>query len=156
MQVTERTTRWDKRFLRLAFEISTWSKDPSTKVGAVITDADMRIVSTGFNGLPRGIKDLPDRLQDRESKYSMIVHGDMNAVLFARRDLTGCTIYTVPFMPCDRCAAVIAQTGISRVVAPLHDATHRWIDSIRKAELIFTEAQVPVVFYQQDEIKVLI
>ncbi len=117
MSGLERRIRWDKRFLDLAKFISGWSKDPSTKVGAVIVDPFERIVSVGFNGLPRHVQDYPDRLQDRAQKYEMVVHGDINAILFARRDLVGCTMYTHPCLPCSRCAAVIAQSGISRVVS---------------------------------------
>jgi dCMP deaminase len=106
---------WDKRFLELAELVSSWSKDPSTKVGAVIVDNQNIIVSVGFNGFPKGIKDN-DRLNHRDSKYQIIVHAENNALMFAKRPLDGCTIYTYPFMPCPRCAGMIIQSGIKRVV----------------------------------------
>lgn len=118
MTTLERRTRWDLRFLALAEFISKWSKDPSTKVGAVIVDPLDRVVSLGFNGLPRHVSDfLPDRLQNRSTKYEMVIHGDVNAILFAQRSLVGCTMYTHPCAPCSRCASIIAQSGITRVVA---------------------------------------
>ena len=61
-------SKWDLRFLELANHISSWSKDPSTKVGCIIVGADREIRSTGFNGFPRGIDDSEERLTDREEK----------------------------------------------------------------------------------------
>ena len=66
--------KWDERFLRMAKEVSTWSKDPSTKVGAVGVDINRRIKCTGYNGFPRSIRD-DSRLDDRDSKYASIVTG---------------------------------------------------------------------------------
>lgn len=90
--------KWDLRFLRLSQCISTFSKDPSTKVGAVIVRPDKTIASMGFNGFPKKLKD-DARYNDREVKYSLIVHGEINAILFAKESLTGYTLYTYPFMP---------------------------------------------------------
>lgn len=144
MSGLDRVLKWDLRFLQMARLVSTWSKDPSTKVGAVIVDPDLRIVSVGFNGLAKGVADMPDRYSDRNTKYSMIVHGDMNALIFARRDLTGCTIYTHPFLPCDRCAGPIIQSGITRVVAPLpsSEVSDRWGKSVDRTRAMFIEANV--------------
>ncbi|NCA14162.1 MAG: hypothetical protein EBS89_08535, partial [Proteobacteria bacterium] len=76
---------WDRWFLGLAHYVSTASKDPSTKVGAVIVDAERRVVSVGYNGLPRGVEDSEERLHNREVKYKMIIHAERNAILFAQR-----------------------------------------------------------------------
>lgn len=73
---------WDDRFLELATVISSWSKDPSTQVGAVIVDDDNRVISIGYNGFPKGIKD-DHRLSNRDLKYEMVVHAEANALLFA-------------------------------------------------------------------------
>lgn len=108
---------WDERFLALAEHIALWSKDPSTKVGCVITSADRRVVSTGFNGLPSGVEDSLERLSDRDVKYEMTVHAERNAIISARRDLTGCRLY-VTLRPCSACAAMIIQAGIAEVIAP--------------------------------------
>ncbi len=134
--------KWDFRFLRLAEHIAEWSKDPSTKVGAVIVDVNNRIVSVGFNGFPTRVHDNPDRLKDREQKLAMTIHGDLNAILFARQSLVSCTMYTWPFAPCSNCASVIVQVGIRRVVAPRVPDNHRWATSINLAKLLFNEAGV--------------
>ena len=77
--------KWDRRFLELAEHISTWSKDPSTKVGCVVVGEDREIRSTGFNGFPRGIEDDAERLEDREQKYPLICHAEENAIMHAAR-----------------------------------------------------------------------
>jgi len=113
------TVKWDKRFMRIAREVSSWSKDPSTKVGAVIVNQDRNIISTGYNGFPRGIEDSIDRLEDREEKYPRIVHGEMNALLNALYNgvsVKGATIYVWGLPVCSECTKSIIQAGISRVV----------------------------------------
>lgn len=121
--------KWEKRFLDLAKHISTWSKDPSTKCGAVITDSKNRIISLGYNGYPHGVDD--SNYEDRELKYAKVIHAEMNAILFANRDIEGCTIYVHPMPPCSRCMAVIIQSGISRIVTQdaALDKVERWGDS---------------------------
>lgn len=141
---TQRVEKWDRRFLELAQYISGWSKDPSTKVGAVITDAKNRVVSVGYNGLPMGVEDTDERLNNRDLKYKMIVHGERNAMLFAGRSIDGCTLYTWPFMPCSVCASMVIQTGISRVVAPFSD-NPRWAEDFKLSEQLFSEAGVKLL-----------
>ena len=111
-------TSWDDRFLGLAAHIATWSKDPSTKCGAVLVRPDRTIASLGYNGFPRGIEDAPELYANREEKYKRVVHAEMNAMLFAREPVAGMTLYTWPCLPCCRCATCIIQMGIVRVVAP--------------------------------------
>src|SRR5947209_6370685 len=84
--------KWHRRFLGLAEYVSQWSKDVSTKVGAVILDSDKRVVSLGYNGFARGVMDTAERLNCRDLKYKMIVHAERNAIIFARQDLRKCTI----------------------------------------------------------------
>jgi dCMP deaminase len=136
-------SNWDSRFLELAKLVSTWSKDPSTKVGAVITRGKF-VVSLGFNGHPTGVADSPERLEIRENKYRTIIHAEINAILTAKQDLEGCTIYLWPFMPCSQCGAAIVQAGIKRVVAPLAD-NDRWTESFKFTQEIFSEAGVDLV-----------
>lgn len=133
--------KWDNRFLDLAKHISSWSKDPSTKVGAVIVDENRRIVSVGYNGFSAGVHDFPERYENRDIKYEMIIHGEINAILFANRDLHGCTLYTWPFQPCSRCASIVVQKGISRVVAPINKSP-KWEKSFTLANDIFSESKV--------------
>lgn len=132
---------WDDWYLGLARYVSTASKDPSTKVGAVIVDPDRRVVSLGYNGLPRGVEDTPERLNDREVKYKMIVHAERNALLFASQPLKGCSIFVWPMMPCAACASMVIQKGIARVVAPLND-NPRWAGDFLLSKQLFEEASV--------------
>lgn len=110
-------TNWDKKFIKLAEEISTWSKDPSTKHGAVIVDDKHNIISTGYNGPPRGVDDskVPTT---RPEKYSWFCHGEANALISAGRlgrSAENCTIYqTGP--SCPYCWLLIANSGIKRQV----------------------------------------
>jgi len=140
---------WDLRFLTLSKTVSTWSKDPSTKVGAVIVDKNRRVVSLGYNGFPKGVKDTIEKLEDREQKYKHMVHAERNAMLFANKSLKGCTIYTYPFMPCSECAAMIIQSGIKKVVSFDEEDTPsvgRWRKSFEISKKMFKEAGVKIKF----------
>lgn len=130
-------SKWDKRFLALADLASTWSKDPSTGVGAVVVDQSNRVVSLGYNGFPRGVDDT---YGTREQKLMRTIHAEDNAILFAARDLTGCTLY-VTHHPCARCAAKIVQSGIARVVFSGELGT-RWGDEVAEARFLFQEAGI--------------
>jgi dCMP deaminase len=129
---------WDTRFLELAALVGSWSKDPSTKVGAVIVRPDRTIASLGYNGFPRGVDDT---YQDREHKLLRTVHAEMNAILSAREPLHGCTIYVTPLCPCSNCAAVIIQAGIEHVVAKMQpQARPEWKASFDAARDMFKQA----------------
>jgi dCMP deaminase len=129
--------------VELARFISTWSKDPSTQTGAVITDQKRRVISVGYNGLAQGVEDLPERLNNRDIKYKIIVHCERNALLFASRSMEGCTLYTWPFMSCSTCAAMVIQAGIKQCVAPWSD-NPRWKDDFELSQQMFNEAGVRV------------
>ncbi len=134
--------KWYKNFLELAKTVSTFSKDPSTQVGAVIVDDDNRVVSIGYNGFPKGIRD-DHRLNDRPLKYEMIVHAEANALLFANAPVKGCTIYTWPFQPCSRCASLIIQAGIRRVVS-VESKDQKWSNNFQLAHDMITEAMIEI------------
>ena len=136
--------KWDDRFMELAAFIAGWSKDPSTQVGAVIAnDNTKRVISMGFNGFPAGVEDSEDRLLTREIKYEMVVHAEANALLFAGPEAEGCTLYVTPLPPCARCAVLIIQAGINRVVCPTPDKTREpWATQSRISETMFREARV--------------
>ena len=133
--------KWDRRFLDLAALLASWSKDPSTQVGAVIVHpVTHRIIQATLNGLPHGFPDDRGILEDREAKYACMIHAEENALLFAKEPLVGMTIYTYPVAPCGRCAAKLLQMGIARAVAPLvAPATfeERWSASLEMARRIF-------------------
>lgn len=140
---------WDKTFLNLCDEIAQRSKDPSTKVGACIVAPDKTIVSMGYNGFPRGCDDDPVLYNSRQIKYLRTIHAEVNAIITARRDLSGCTLYVSPLHPCSNCAAIIIQSGIKRVVyytpQQSSDAAIRWLDNFTSAAEMFDEASVEVV-----------
>ncbi|MAH83611.1 MAG: hypothetical protein CBB68_04530 [Rhodospirillaceae bacterium TMED8] len=138
--------KWDTRFMDLAEFIAGWSKDPSTQVGAVVANpATKRVVSTGFNGFPAGVEDYEERLQKREIKYEMVVHAEANALLFAGPAAEGCTLFVTPLPPCARCAVLIIQAGIQRVVCPVPDKSKEpWKTQSEIAEQMFKEAGVIV------------
>lgn len=140
---------WDAKFLCLAKTVSQWSKDPSTKVGAVITDPKNRVISVGYNGFPRGVKD-DERLFNREEKYEIIVHAEVNAILFAQRALYDHTLYTYPFQPCSRCAGIIIQSGIKRIITKPYNE-ERWRKTFTTAQIMFNEAGVQLLFVDLDE-----
>lgn len=147
--------KWDRRFLDLARHVSTWSLDPSTQTGAVVVDKRKRIISTGYNGFPVGVKDLPERYADRELKYKMIVHCERNALLFANTTLDDCVLYTWPFMSCSVCAAMVIQSGITRCVAPEipEHLRERWAEDMALSSQMFQEAGVVVDLYKNEEVE---
>ena len=140
--------KWDQRFFDLAGYIADWSKDPSTKVGSVVVDPETkRIVSTGFNGFPAGVEDHDHRLENRAIKYEMVVHAEQNALISAGPQAKGCTLYVTPLPPCARCAVVIIQAGITRVIGPKPDMSRDpWATQSKIAEEMFSEAGVEVVY----------
>lgn len=147
--------KWDLRFLDLAATIAAWSKDGSTKCGAVIVRPNRSIASVGFNGFPRGMNDNPEIYSDphlRNLKYSRVIHAEMNAVLSAMEPLHGFTCYvTTPV--CDRCAVHLIQAGISRVVWPISrdpGFAGRWAESLKSSRAYFNEAGVEYSEYERE------
>lgn len=137
-------TNWDFKYLDKAKFCSKWSKDPSTQVGAVISTLDNHPVSEGYNGFPQKVKDTHERLHNRDIKYKIIIHGELNALIFAQRSVQGCRLYTYPFMPCATCASIFIQAGIAEIVAPFSD-NERWIESFKLTEEICAEAGVRLI-----------
>ena len=140
--------KWHMRFIDLAAHVAKWSKDPSTQVGAVIVDDERRVVSLGYNGLPRGVQDESYILNDKEIKLQIIKHAEENAILNSLLRPGGCTIY-VTHHPCASCAGSIIQSGITRVVFPVTSPdsvfAQRWQESTALAQSIFNEAGVEVL-----------
>lgn len=133
--------KWDLRFLDLAKAVSLWSKDPSTKCGAVLVRHDRTIASVGYNGFPRGIDDN-HRLNDRETKYECIIHAEMNAIMNCRdQTLIGYSIYVWPFLPCPNCAIHIIQSGIIKVVAPKNHKPD-WAARLERSKRLLDEAHI--------------
>lgn len=138
--------RWDDRFLRLADEVSTWSKDPAAKVGCVIVSPDRQIIATGYNGFPRGVEDSATRLYDKETKLAMVIHAEANAVLFAdRHSLKGATAY-VTRSPCSHCAGMLIQAGVKRICADDRIFTGSWAKVTELSREMCDEAGVEIDF----------
>ncbi len=106
---------WDEYFMGIANEVAKKSKDPSSKNGCVIVDARRRPVSFGYNGTIQGADESKMTLTERPMKYYFAIHSEMNAVLFAGRDLTGCTLYN-KIATCENCLKYCLQAGIKRFV----------------------------------------
>lgn len=135
---------WDRRFLEMAKLVSTWSKDPSTGIGAVIVNSKKRIVSLGFNGYPQGVKD--EGMENREEKIAKVLHAEQNCMAFSYQDISGYTLYCT-HCPCSQCAAMMIQRGISRVVfsSPVNkEFVIRWDKSNQIALELFKEAKTEV------------
>jgi dCMP deaminase len=141
---------WDRWFLDLAKYYSTASKDPSTQVGAVVVDSNRVVVGMGYNGFPRGVKDYEKRYDDRPTKYSMIVHAELNAILTAGDKARGSTIYVYPAFGCpplcSNCAKAVIQSGISRVVGyepeVSSEVAERWRSELEVSLLMCQEANI--------------
>ena len=117
-----KTKKWDLRFLNLAKNVSTWSKDPSTQVGAVISDKDNLLVNVGYNGHPQGIEDTKERYENRAWKLKHVLHAEQNAIMLADRNFfTGCSLYVYPLYPCTTCCSIIIQSRFDRVVGVEND-----------------------------------
>ena len=143
--------KWDIYFLLEALLISTRSKDPSRQVGAIRVKPDKRIVSKGYNGLPSAMQDDYIHYNNRELKYDTIIHGEENALIFAKQDLDDCILYTWPFLPCSRCASKMIQAGIKRVVAPKNDV-ERWEKNLSLSKKSLTECDVIVTEYPKRDV----
>lgn len=106
---------WDEYFMKIAETVAVKSKDPSSKMGCVIVDQRKRVVSLGYNGMLQGANESKMTLSERPMKYYFAIHSEMNAILFAHQDLTGCTIYN-RVATCENCLKYCLQAGIKRFV----------------------------------------
>ena len=146
--------KWDYRFLRIAHEVKSWSKDPSTKCGCVLV-RNRRIVSSGFNGLSSGLSDNLERYLDRDFKLAAIIHAEKNALLNAAKNGTGtegATLY-VTLHPCCQCAAAVIQAGVPLVVCPNPESgPERWRANFKMANDLLCEAGVKVLYYSEENL----
>lgn len=135
---------WDLYFMEMARLVASRSEDPSTKVGCVIVGPDREVRSTGYNGMPRGVKATPERLE-RPLKYRLISHAETAAVGNAARagvSMRGCAAY-VTHMPCNNCAKLLIQAGITSVCVGT-GTTSMPPEELEAAEMMFCEAGVRV------------
>ena len=138
------TKAWTDYFMEMAELVSSKSKDPSTKVGCVVVTSDKVVAATGYNGLPRGVEDRPERME-RPAKYLWTSHAEENAVAQAARigaSLRGGTAF-VTHHPCSRCARSLIQAGIVSVLVG-DGKTSMPVEEFVVAEEMFKEANVTV------------
>ena len=144
--------KWNYRFLELATLVASWSKDPSTKTGAVVVGPDKEIRATGYNGLVRGVADdIPERME-RPTKYDFFEHAERNAIYNAcltGTQLKGCTIFCT-LTPCTDCARAIIQAGIKEVITYEYkptdnDPKNTWRDKLNYSAQMFSEAGVAYI-----------
>lgn len=142
---------WDKRFFDAAVYISEWSKDRSTKIGAVIVKNN-DIISTGYNGFPSGSNDDKEERHQRPLKYSWTEHSERNAIYSAAKhgkSTNGCTIY-VKWFPCSDCARAIIQSGIIRLVCNKPNfEDERWGESFKIAHEMLTECEIKIDYIEE-------
>lgn len=137
--------KWDARYLGLAREVSTWSKDPSSKIGAIAVGGKGEILSTGYNGFPRHILDMDERYAERSIKYKYIVHAEANCIYNATYNgvsLNGSTMYVHGLPCCSECAKAIIQVGVKRVVMNGDPFNQRWKESVETTLAMFKEARI--------------
>lgn len=134
--------------------IASLSKDPACKVGCGIIDDDGNLLSSGWNGFPRGVEDSAHRLQSRELKLCFVVHAEANAIAQAARTgarLHGASIIVTERFPCKSCAGLIIQSGIKRVYAPIMnpaETNRQWFEDMDFSMTMFKEAGVQVINYE--------
>lgn len=134
---------WDQYFLSIAETVAQKSKDPSTKVGALLLSPEGSIIMTAFNGIPAGVDDLPERYE-RPAKYEWIQHSESNLIAFAARHgirTKGCTVVATHH-PCVTCSKLLVQAGIKEVIVGSGSLVGD--HGLGISEVVFREANVMV------------
>ena len=148
--------KWIFRYLKLAKEVGSWSKDPSTKVGAVVVGPDGQILSQGYNGFPRGITDHPELLENREIKYRLTIHAEMNCIYNASLtgiSLKGSSIFVYGLPICHECAKGVIQAGIRSVYCAYDpQLREKWSESWGHSLSMFTQVDMLVETFSSDEV----
>lgn len=143
-------TKWTKRYLCLAKEISAWSKDPSRKIGAVAVSDKGQVLATGYNGFPRGVEDSIERYENKELKSKYVVHAEMNCIYNATYNgisLDGSSLYVFGLPPCSECAKGIIQVGIKEVFYSYDERVpDKWLTSLDTTVQMFHESGIKLNF----------
>lgn len=147
---------WDEYFINIADVVRQKSKDPSSKIGAIIVGPNNNIISTGFNGFPRGIDETISERWERPIKYDFVEHAERNAIYNAARHgirLENSTLYLVgfgyPTVPCINCTKAVIQSGIRRVVGYAYKANESWIDELVFSKNLLDEAKIEFTEYKK-------
>ena len=136
-------------FLNIAEQISAFSKDSRRKIGAIAVDEDGKILSTGYNGFPRGTLDTPENWENRGIKNKYVVHAEANLVYnatYTGARLKGSTVYVFGLPVCQQCALALIQAGVSKVVYKHNfiEGDEKWLESFKDSLFIFNEAGVEI------------
>ena len=138
--------KWKKRYLGLAAQVGTWSKDPKTQVGAIIVGDKNQVISQGYNGFPRRVFDGKERYLDRDTKLRYVVHAEANAIYnaaFNGTKLQGSTLFVHGLPVCSECAKAIIQVGIKHIVIDYnYEQDDRWVKSFEMTKIMFEEAGI--------------
>lgn len=151
-----RTKKWSQRYLSLAAEVGSWSKDPRRKIGSIIVGKNGEILSQGYNGFPRNVQDKDDRYNDRDLKHMFVVHAEINAILNAARNGTrieGSTMYLHGLPPCCDCTKAIIQSGIRKLIIQVDGDTKispNWEKSFEVSRTMLQEAKLKYIVVDQD------
>jgi len=141
-------TEWDSRHLQLAKEVSTWSKDPSKKIGAIAVSQTNRILCTGYNGFPRGFDDSEERYNNREIKYKYVVHAEKNLIYNACLEgisLKDSKVYVWGLPVCSECAKGLIQVGVSEIYISANSfGVPKWDESFKMTRELFEEAKITI------------
>ncbi len=145
--------KWNKRFMDVAMLVSTWSKDTSTKTGAIVVGPDKEIRATGYNGFVRGVDDEVLERYERPTKYDFFEHAERNCIynaVLTGTKLKNCTMYA-SHPPCTDCARAIIQAGIKTVytrdldIQGTKPAENTWREKLSFSEQMFKESGVELI-----------
>lgn len=146
---------FDEFFMRHVYLAASKSKDPKTRIGAILV-RDKNIISTGYNGFARGVKDLKERYNDRLLKRRMVCHGEFNSVITAARlgiSTLNSILYTQG-IPCSECTKAIIQGGISKIVIhkqwPNLIHSPEWVNSIELSKLMLGESDIDIEIFDKE------
>lgn len=147
--------RWHEHYFEECLRQAAFSHDPNTQVGCVIVSSTKIMeLSSGFNQFPIGIKETPERLNDRDLKLSLMVHAELNAICFAARygiSLMGSTLYLTATdhtglkwggPPCSKCMPHIIQAGIKKIISRPPKLISKWADDLAISREYIREAKL--------------
>ena len=154
---SQQSSRWDERFLEIARGISSWSKDPSTKVGAIAV-VRRKIIAQGYNGFPAGCNDSEEFYNNRETKYARMIHAETNVICNACNSMVGlhrATIYVYGMYPCPECVKLLSQVEIARIVFQLGEShnSDKWKSDFETSKLLMRELHIGYTHYKSREFK---
>jgi len=148
---------WDELFMSMVFLVAMKSKDDNTNIGAVIVDNDNRVVSVGYNGMPRGVDDTKKDRYKKPGKLLWFEHAERNSIYNAKRDLEGCRMYTNG-IPCADCARAVIQSGIKEVIVHKKwnlENSERWKESCNAGKVMLNESGISIRYYDKSVVDIL-